>query len=316
MRELRKEGFSLWCDFIQRDFLNTTFKVLIKNGIIYGATSNPSIFANAILKSHLYKNDINRLKGSMDSKSIYENLAFNDIANAAESLMPLYLHNKDDGFISIEIDPLLSNDARGSIEEGKRIYKTINKENVMIKVPATNEGYEVINELTKANINVNATLIFSTTQVIKCLESVYKNTKSRVVISIFVSRFDRYLEDIYKDKNPTPKLGVYNAMKCAKLINEFNSTNIRALFASTGVKGDFINPNYYIESLLLKNTINTAPLESIEQFIKNGDKKLKNIESNLDFYLVQYDIEDICKKLFENGINAFVKSFEEMLRAI
>lgn len=315
--DLRSDGFSLWCDFIERNFLNNEFKRLVENKIIYGATSNPSIFANAILKSDAYKNDKEKLKGK-SAKEIYENLAFSDIKSAAQILLPLWNANKDDGFISIEIDPMLCDDAPKSIDEGKRIFKHIGLSNVMIKVPATNAGFEVMSELYKSGINVNATLIFSPKQTKLALESFGKNTSPnspKAVISIFVSRFDRVLENINKTKDSTPKLGIYNAINCHNLIESFANPNIRALFASTGVKDDFIDSSYYITNLIFKNTINTAPLDTIKDFIKK-DSKIISTKINMEDYPKNIDVESISDNLLNDGLEAFIKSFEDMLRSI
>lgn len=315
--DLRSNGFSLWCDFIERNFLNNEFKRLVENKIIYGATSNPSIFANAILKSDAYKNDKEKLKGK-SAKEIYENLAFSDIKSAAQILLPLWNANKDDGFISIEIDPMLYDDAPKSIDEGKRIFKHIGLPNVMIKVPATNAGFEVMSELYKSGINVNATLIFSPKQTKLTLESFGKNTSPntpKAVISIFVSRFDRVLENINKTKDSTPKLGIYNAINCHNLIESFANPNIRALFASTGVKDNFIDSSYYITNLLFKNTINTAPLDTIKDFIKK-DSKIISTKINMEDYPKNINVESISDNLLNDGLEVFIKSFEDMLRSI
>lgn len=315
--DLRSDGFSLWCDFIERNFLNNEFKRLVENKIVYGATSNPSIFANAILKSDAYKNDKEKLKGK-SAKEIYENLAFSDIKSAAQILLPLWNANKDDGFISIEIDPMLCNDAPKSIDEGKRIFKHIGLPNVMIKVPATNAGFEVMSELYKSGINVNATLIFSPKQTKLALESFGKNTNPntpKAVISIFVSRFDRVLENINKTKDSTPKLGIYNAINCHNLIESFANPNIRTLFASTGVKDDFVDSSYYITNLLFKNTINTAPIDTIKDFIKK-DSKIISAKINMEDYPKNIDVESISDNLLNDGLEAFIKSFEDMLRSI
>lgn len=315
--DLRSNGFSLWCDFIERNFLNNEFKRLVENKIIYGATSNPSIFANAILKSDAYKNDKEKLKGK-SAKEIYENLAFSDIKSAAQILLPLWNANKDDGFISIEIDPMLCDDAPKSIDEGKRIFKHIGLPNVMIKVPATNAGFEVMSELYKSGINVNATLIFSPKQTKLTLESFGKNTSPntpKAVISIFVSRFDRVLENINKTKDSTPKLGICNAINCHNLIESFANPNIRALFASTGVKDNFIDSSYYITNLLFKNTINTAPLDTIKDFIKK-DSKIISTKINMEDYPKNINVESISDNLLNDGLEVFIKSFEDMLRSI
>ena len=314
---LRKCGFSLWCDFIERDFLDFEFRELINNGVIYGATSNPSIFANAILKSDAYTKDKDNLKGKK-AKEIYENLAFSDIKKAAEIMLPLWKIDNDDGFISIEIDPLLCDDVPKSIDEGRRIYKEINMPNVMIKVPATNAGFEIMNELYKSGININATLLFSAQQVRNALDSICNNKSrdaNKVVLSVFVSRFDRLLESINKTQDSNPKLGIYNAMNCYNLIQDFGNPNIRVLFASTGVKDDFIAKDYYISNLLLKNSINTAPLDTIRTFMNNSADMITP-SSDIDTYLSNFDLEDMSKELLDDGLNAFKISFEDMLKNI
>lgn len=338
--------FSLWCDFVEREFLATEFRAMIERGEIKGATSNPAIFANAILSSGAYKSDIAKLKSSgKNAKAIYENLAFSDIKSAAESLLPLWKRNPNDGFISIEIDPNLCDDSAKSIDEGVRIFDAINMPNVMIKVPATSAGYEVMNALYSKKISVNATLIFSQNQVKKCLEafggessfdlanssnlggdSVANHSDSsanptpKAVISIFVSRFDRYLEsnpalNVGESNTSAPKLGIYNAMKCYEIIEAFGNPHIRALFASTGVKGDKIPSAYYVEKLLLKNSVNTAPLATIRDFIKL-DSPLIEIAPNIDEYLAKFSVEKIADELLNAGLEAFKNEFEKMLKSI
>ena len=343
------ENFSLWCDFVEREFLEGEFRAMIARGEIVGATSNPSIFANAILNSSAYKSDIEKLRASgVSAKAIYENLAFSDIKSAAKSLLPLWEQNSNDGFISIEIDPTLCDDAGRSIDEGVRIWRTINMPNVMIKVPATEAGFEVMDALYGRGINVNATLIFSQNQVRKCLEAFgganrgfdfganlanrnldsanqnldsHANCAPKAVISIFVSRFDRYLEanpalDSSESADESaPKLGIYNAMKCYEMIENFGNPHIRALFASTGVKGDKIPSAYYVENLLLKNSINTAPLATIRDFIKL-DSKLISLAPKIDEYLAKFSVDKIAKELLNAGLEAFKIEFEKMLKAI
>lgn len=338
------ENFSLWCDFVERDFLKGEFKNMIARGEIKGATSNPAIFANVILNSGAYKSDIESLRGSgFNAKAIYESLAFSDIKSAAVSLLPLWEQNANDGFISIEIDPTLCDDVGRSIDEGMRIWNALNMPNVMIKVPATEAGFEVMSALYGRKISVNATLIFSQNQVQKCLEAFGRANRGfdsanlnesrapKAVISIFVSRFDRYLE-ANPNANPTnltnpaldssesnndsaPKLGIYNAMKCYEMIENFGSPHIRALFASTGVKGDKIPSAYYVENLLLKNSVNTAPLATIRDFIKL-DSGLIKVAPKIDSYLAQFEVDKIAQNLLDAGLEAFKIEFEKMLKAI
>ena len=313
---LRASKFSLWCDFVERDFLDSTFKDLLNNNIIYGATSNPNIFANAILKSKAYKKDRDKLSGK-NAKEIYENLAFNDIKKAAKIMLPLWEKDNNDGFISIEIDPMLCDDVSKSIDEGRRIFKEINMPNVMIKVPANEVGFEVMSELYKSGININATLLFSKTQTKKALDSIGKSRidSKKVVLSIFVSRFDRLINSKNNTKDSNPLLGIYIATNCYNLIQDFDNPNIRALFASTGVKDDFILKDYYISNLLFENSINTAPLDTIQAFIKSN-AKIITPHKNIDSYLAKFDLESMSKELLDDGLNAFKHSFEDMLEHI
>lgn len=212
-------NYSLWRDFIERDSLENRFKEIIKNGIIQGATSNPAIFESSITTSVAYKQQLDMLQAN-NEKTIYEELALTDIRRAAFLLDDLHKKDADDGFISIEVDPLLCDDAAGTIEEGIRPYSSINAENVMIKIPATDAGYIAMRELTSRGINVNATLIFSPSQAIKCAQALDEGIKDsnkdiKVVISVFVSRFDRLMDNDLSNKGlQKSKLGIINATKC------------------------------------------------------------------------------------------------------
>ncbi|ATB68372.1 transaldolase [Sulfurospirillum diekertiae] len=172
--------FSLWCDFVERSFLEGEFGDLIEKKIVNAATSNPSIFKSAFLGSPAYAEDKAKLHGK-SAKEMYEALAIGDIQRAAKKLLPLY-EKDDDGFISIEVDPFLCDDAEATIEEGKRLFKAIGYPNVMIKVPATEEGFIAMEVLLSEGINVNATLIFSDIQTKYCLEAFTRANETLVDI--------------------------------------------------------------------------------------------------------------------------------------
>lgn len=322
-------SFSLWCDFVEREFLVGEFRAMIEKGEIKGATSNPAIFASAILNSPAYKKNIEKLR-ALSAKEIYENLAFSDIKSAATSLLPLWERNKNNGFISIEIDPMLCDEAGKSIDEGRRIFERINMPNVMIKVPATEAGYEVMSALYADKININATLVFSTSQVEKCLNALGTSDNNseitpKAVISVFVSRFDRFVEDAESSANKVdsatflvdsaPKLGIYNAMKCYKIIENFSNPHIRTLFASTGVKGGALPASYYVTNLLLPNTINTAPLGTIKDFVAQKCEFVE-VPKNIDEFLANFEVKKIAQKLLNDGLEAFKIEFEKLLKSI
>lgn len=318
-------NFSLWCDFIERDFLERQFQDLIKDEVIQGATSNPAIFASSISNSVAYKQQLEMLQANT-SKTIYEELATTDIKRAAELLESMHNNDNDDGFISLEVDPTLCDDAQGTIDEGVRLYKTLAHDNVMIKVPATEAGYIAMEELTSQGINVNATLIFSPAQAIKCAEALNKGLEksisdAKAVISVFVSRFDRLCDSDFAAKGIEPaRLGIINAAKCYHEVNKFGNSNIRTLFASTGVKGDELPSTYYVDNLLYPNSVNTAPLATIEDYMTNGQKEPGKIISEIecDKFFVKLekkdiDINKIYETLLTDGLDAFKVSFEELL---
>ena len=321
-------NYSIWCDFIEREFLENGFVDLIDKQIIHGATSNPAIFEQSITSSQAYKQQINMLQAN-ENKKIYEELAITDIKKAAHILKPLYDNDANDGFISLEVDPMLCDDTRATVEEGIRLDNQIGYCNVMIKVPATNAGYAAMEELTTLGINVNATLIFSKEQAINCAKSLNngiiksgKDTKG--VISVFVSRFDRALDEKLKEKElEVSRVGIMNAIKCYYEVEKFNNNNIRTLFASTGVKGNTLDSSYYIDNLIYKNTINTAPLATIKSWIENGAKIESTIisEQECDEYFGKLlkqniDIDKISKQLLKEGLDSFKSSFDQLLKKV
>lgn len=319
--------FSLWADFIEREFLDGEFKELIENKIINGATSNPAIFKNAILYSPAYYEQLKSLK-TPKAKEKYEALAIYDIKKAADILRPLY-ERGDDGYVSIEVDPNLCDDAKGTIEEGLRLYSAIGRENVMIKVPATKAGYEAMETLTAASVPVNATLVFKQEQALACAAAFAKgavkaDTVVDTVISVFVSRVDRALDPILKEKGiETGLTGIYNSSLIYESIEALQIPKCRTLFASTGVKGDEYPPHYYIENLLAYNSVNTAPIETIKAFVQNGKKeKVLPVEhEKIEAHFAKLasagiDLESVLDKLIEDGLKAFKDAFKEILESL
>ena len=324
----RDINFSLWLDFVERDYLKNDFPALIEKGIINGATSNPSIFANAITTSPAYKEQLESLKGK-SAKEKYESLAIEDIRTAAQTLRGSY-DEGNDGYISIEVDPFLSNDTEGTIEEGKRLFSAIGEPNIMIKVPATEAGYDAMTELLSTGISVNATLVFSPKQAKRCLKAMKKGLdafeasgggRCEAVISVFVSRFDRMLDkDLASEGLDVAKTGIYNAAKIYNLIEDNHTPSVRTLFASTGVKGDDLPADYYMRELLAPHSVNTAPLSTIEAFIAKP-ASLPNLpidEHEINGYFTKladngFDMDDVYVQLLKEGLEAFEKAFQEML---
>jgi len=319
--------FSLWADFIERDYLDNEFKELIEKGIINGATSNPAIFKNAILNSPAYKTQLESLS-PLEAKEKYEAVAIYDIQKAADILKPLF-DKGDDGYVSIEVDPYLCDDAPSTIAEGKRLFATIDRPNVMIKVPATPSGYIAMEALTAEGIPVNATLVFKKEQAISCAKAFAKGIAKSgasvdTVISIFVSRVDRAIDATLSQKGVEVALsGIYNTADIYAQIEKMKVPGCRALFASTGVKDDSLPPHYYIEKLLAFNSVNTAPVNTIKAYTQDGSTKeaLPISEDIIKAHFVKIqeagiNLDAVLDKQIKDGLDAFKDAFKDILEAL
>ncbi|MDD5401448.1 MAG: transaldolase [Sulfurimonas sp.] len=324
---LKDLKFSLWADFIERDYLDNEFKELINSKIINGATSNPAIFKNAILSSNAYKEQLSTL-ASLTPKEKYEALAIHDIRKAADILKPLY-DKCDDGYVSIEVDPYLCDDADATVAEGERLFFEINRKNVMIKVPATEAGYTAMRELTAKGIPVNATLIFKKEQAVSCAEAFREGTakygeKVDTVISVFVSRVDRALDEaLIRGGVDAALSGIYNSADIYAEIQRMGVDGCRVLFASTGVKDDSLPPHYYIEKLLAYNSVNTAPVETIKAFHSNGAKvsalpvSAQTIEEHFEKVKgLGIDFDTVLDKQIADGLKSFKDAFKDILESL
>ncbi len=323
--------FSLWVDFIEREFLKTEFIKMIEDGVINGATSNPAIFAKA-LKSPAYKEQLASLEG-LSAKQKYEAVAIEDIKMAAIALRGLYDEGSE-GYISIEVDPFLSDNTEATLQEAKRLFKSINEPNVMIKIPATEAGYPVMRELLSDGISVNATLVFSPEQAKKSLEAMkhgidtFESTggeRVEAVISVFVSRFDVALDDIIaKAGLPTSLTGIMNAALIYNIIQANHTPSVRTLFASTGVKSDSLPPDYYIRQLYAPHSVNTAPLDTIKAFESNKEPPMPTLpipKSEIEEYFeslhnIGINIDEVRRKLLKDGLKSFEESFKDMLDSL
>lgn len=319
--------FSLWADFIEREYLEHEFKELIAQGIVNGATSNPAIFKNAILTSSAYKEQLASL-GELSPKEKYEAVALFDIQKAADILSPLY-ERGDDGYVSIEVDPYLCDDANATIEEGKRLFAQIGRKNVMIKVPATAAGYEAMRELVASGIPVNATLIFQKEQALRCAEAFAEGLRSyggnvATVISVFVSRIDRALDPMLAQNGMATSLsGIYNSAAIYAAVEEKKIKGCRVLFASTGVKDDSLPAHYYVAKLLAYNSVNTAPIETIKAFHTSGVHlralpiSAEVIEEHFEgLKKLGVDFEALLQKQVADGLHSFQDAFKEILESL
>ncbi len=324
-RKLVSYGQSPWLDNISRCLIDSgELEQLVKSGIITGITSNPSIFEKSINSGKCgYPELIKKLASEkLDSFTIYDIITREDIKKAAEVLLPVFEKTSgNDGFVSIEVPPNIATNIETSISEAQRIFALINEKNVLIKIPATKEGLEIIPILLSKGINVNVTLMFSVNHYIQVANAYIKGIKKasengidlkniHSVASIFISRIDtmvdRQLEELIKNTNDSSikekitnllgKAGVANSKIIFKKYNDiFDNSNEfaplktkganiqRLLWASTSTK----NPAYYdlkyVEPLIGKNTINTLPDETILHIAEHGNLIPETASEDIDY---------------------------------
>lgn len=310
--ELEKLGQSIWIDFIRRGMLSSgDLQRLIQEDGVTGVTSNPSIFEKAIAESHDYDAAISALAQSGKSiEDIYQSLTIEDIQSVADLFRPVYDRmNGADGFASLEVSPLLAHDTAGTIDEARRLWKALNRPNVLIKVPGTKEGIPAIRQLISEGININVTLLFGLKRYREIIESYIgglEDGKAKglslnhisSVASFFLSRIDVLidptLEKEMREESQNARSAAHlkgqTAIASAKTAYQifaeaFSSERFRKLvasgartqrllWASTSTK----NPEYsdvkYVEPLIGSDTINTLPLETVNAYRDHGNPQL------------------------------------------
>ncbi len=352
LHQLGDYGQSIWLDYISRSLLESgKLKILIDQGL-RGMTSNPTIFNQAISSSKDYDQKIVQLlEAGKDTFGIYDDLTIRDIQEAADAFLSVYEKtDRLDGYVSLEINPQLARRTQESIAEGKRLFKKVDRPNVMIKVPSTPEGFPVIEELLAEGSNVNVTLIFSLKQYeetvrayLRGMGHLSKKRKDlsgvRSVASVFVSRIDTAVDKLLEEKNASSALkGQAAVANCALIFEKFhelfagpqfqtlkkNKAQVqRVLWASTGTK----NPQYsdikYVSELISQPTVNTLPENTLTAFFDHGVVKealtphaagAKKVLADLK--ALGIDVDQICDKLLADGVAAFERSFVELLKSI
>src|ERR1051325_3042183 len=298
--ELAKVGQSVWYDQMERRLLTTgRLKQMIADDDLRGLTSNPTIFEKAIAGSDDYDQQLRQLAGANKSAvEIFDELALDDIGKAADVFRSVYDRcGGDDGFVSIEVSPLLARDTPGTVAEAKRLFGRLDRPNVMVKIPATAEGLPAIEESIASGININITLIFSNDVYAQVMEAYSGGLgraaeagqpidKIRSVASFFVSRIDTKADNAMEAKGDTELLGkiaIANAKAAYQLwkksftsdrFKKLNAAVQRPLWASTGTKNKNYSDVLYIESLIAPQTVNTIPPATYNAFKDHGKARV------------------------------------------
>jgi len=315
VKELLNYGQSMWLDYIRRDLITSgKLKTMIEEDGLRGMTSNPSIFEKAIAESSLYDDILKSLatRSDLDATGRFELIAIRDIQDAADVLRPVYESSKSrDGYVSLEVSPLLALKTQETIDEARRLWKAVNRENVMIKIPGTAEGLPAIRQAIGEGINVNVTLLFAQDVYEKVaeahitgLEDLAKRggslKKIGGVASFFISRIDSLVDSMINDKLKTTtdpqqqvvlksllgKVAIANAKLTYQRYQRIFSgprwqalaaqgaQTQRVLWASTSTKNPAYRDVMYVEELIGPDTVNTMPPATIDAFRDHG--KLRN----------------------------------------
>lgn len=345
-------GTSVWYDNIGREILNNgELKRLIAEWGVRGLTSNPTIFDKAISSGTFYDAQINELKPKgLNAHQMFEELAVADIAEAADLLLPIYNESKGvDGYVSIEVSPLLAADTQGSIDEGRKLFKRLARKNIMIKIPGTPEGLPAIKTLLEEGINVNVTLLFSVENYAKVAETYIAALEARAakglpladvrsVASFFVSRVDTSVDkelDKLGRKELRGQFGVANCKLAYKKFQELfggpkfaalsakGALPQRPLWASTGTKDPAYKDTVYVDNLIGPDTVNTMPHQTLAAVVDHGvvsttiTKDVAAAESCLrQLTELGIDTGKILHELQVDGVKKFSESFESLIAAI
>jgi transaldolase/glucose-6-phosphate isomerase len=358
LQQLIDAGQSIWLDNIRRSmFKSGELKRLIGIGL-RGMTSNPTIFEKAIGSGNDYDEQLASLIGSEhDPNKLFEALAIDDIRHACDEFRNLFdTTGGGDGFVSLEVSPLLANDTQGTIDAAARLWKLVDRPNVLIKIPATPEGIPAVTETIAAGISVNVTLMFSLETYDEVANAYIAGLEKRAasgasldriasVASIFVSRIDTAVDKLLEEriaKGQTQLKSLLGGTGIANLkltyqrykkifeserFEKLKAKGARAqrpLWASTGTKNPAYSDLMYVENLVGRNTVNTVPPATLDALLDHGKIRPDTIEEDLDdahatieaLSKAQISLFDVTNKLQLEGVKSFADSYNAMLAAI
>jgi transaldolase len=351
VRELQIAGVSIWLDTLSRELIESGgLATLIDDFAVTGATSNPSIFAKAIVGSHSYDHDIRAASGAgiHDTQEVFFELALEDVRRAADLLRLSYdATGGRDGFVSFECTPDLADDTAGTIEQAMTLWSRLDRPNVMIKVPATEAGIPAIEELTARGINVNVTLLFSVARYEQVIDAYMSGLERRVeagepvdtitsVASFFVSRVDTKADALLPaESDLRGRVAIANAALAYGVhrkrlaeprwlaLRDAGARPQRPLWASTGTKDPAYSDVVYVERLIGDGVVNTMPEATLRAFADHGqvsdtlagsgDAARATLEGAA---AAGVDLDAITRELEREGVESFCDAYHELLDCI
>ncbi|GAB4448728.1 MAG: transaldolase [Anaerolineae bacterium] len=342
-------GQSIWLDNLSRDIIRSgELQRLIDEDGVVGITTNPSIFEKAVSGGSGYDDTILRLLDEEDPHVIYEALALEDVAAAADILRPVYERTRGlDGYVSLEVSPFIAHDTEATVEEAQRLYKALGRPNVFIKIPATPEGIPAIEASIAAGVSVNVTLIFALQNYAEVAQAYIRGLERRKaagepveriasVASFFLSRIDTYVDrELPEDSPLRGKAAIASArLAYAHFEATFRDARFRALeqagarlqrvlWASTSTKNPAYPDLHYVEPLIGPHTVNTMPPHTLAAFKDHGTAALTltqglNEAHDLmqDLARAGVDLDAITAQLQADGVAAFADAFRKLLDGV
>ncbi|MBN1135649.1 MAG: transaldolase [Anaerolineae bacterium] len=357
VQALYSMGQSVWYDNIQRGLLrNGEMAGMIERGEVRGVTSNPTIFMTAITRSQDYDDGLEPLiQAGWNAEQIFWQLAVDDIQAAADLFRPLYEQSGGgDGYVSLEVNPYLAQDAERTLVEVKQLWQRVDRPNLMVKIPATQAGLPAITDAIAAGINVNVTLIFSRKRYVGVMDAYLRGLEQRVaqglsldsiasVASFFVSRVDTKVDARLQDLGDqagraTELLGktaiantrlAYADFKEMFAADRFQTLGAkgarvqRPLWASTSTKNPAYRDVLYVEELIGPSTVSTIPPQTLKAFLEHGQVR-PSLEEDLagarrildDLEALGISMDLVTDELEHEGVKAFADAFTELLGAV
>lgn len=357
IRELLGLGQSIWYDYIRRDlFKKARLQRLIDEDGLRGMTTNPAIFEKAVAASDLYDDAIREAGPDASPASVYERIAIEDVRRAADAFEPVFRATDGmDGYVSLEVSPKLARNATATLSEARRLWKAVDRPNVMIKIPGTAQGLEAIEQCLYEGIPVNVTLLFGVARYREVMNAYLTALERRhadkrpvdnvaSVASFFISRIDSLLDkrvaglagkDPDDVRTVTHQMGIANAkMAYQAFLQVFRSERYgklarfgaklqRPLWASTSTKNPNLPDTLYVEQLIAQDSVNTVPPETYQAYRDHGRPAVR-IEDDLYYAREAFaslgrlgiDFDAITAELEDEGIRKFVDAYEGLLATI